>query len=102
MLTSPSLVVVPQNCAPREPPCWQAQICVSAFGAPLQFGPDHELQPPPGEVCQMLHNCSCWSVTQSCTRPSFCWHAVTCSTFVGPPATQGGAIHALHVPPGVS
>src|SRR5258708_7308991 len=88
-----------QSCAPREPPCWQATISVSS-GALFQFGADHAVQLPPGDVCDALISCCFWSSIQICTQPLFCCAAVT--------ATAGGAARklpgsqGLQLPPGVS
>src|SRR5829696_586105 len=90
---------MPQSCAPRVPPCWQAAMLMRG-GAPFQFGPLHPVQLPPGEVCQQLQSCCRVSVAQSCTRPSFCCDAVTCRNceFSG---VAGQGCHPLHEPPAV-
>src|SRR5207244_13615348 len=88
-----------QICALNAPPCWQATISISC-SALFQFGADHAVQPPPGEVCSALISCRSWFSIQICTQPLFCCAAVT--------ATAGGASrkllvsHALQPPPGDS
>jgi hypothetical protein len=89
---------MPQSCAPRVPPCWQAAISVSK-GASFQFRSDQPVQSPPGEVCDALISYWSWSSIQIWTQPLFCCAAVT--------ATAGGASrkppgsHGLQPPPGV-